>query len=178
MKNIQKTELTKIIEENDEFRVDAPRLHSDCAFNDLEASFVDSLEKDEHGEATFEFDLFSWLIMSSLNWPTEKRYFVWQFNFQHYLFPAHTDGCGFLKPKLNGGEGFGHKFAVEQLKGTGDTWVFVVAEVPGTNRSIGIKFCVRTGDVWCMEDDGRYKFMHAVAAPYPSGVHKVNCLDC
>ena len=68
VKNIQETELTKVIEKNDEFRVDSQRLHSelDFAFNDLEASFVDSLEKDELGEASFEFDLFSWVIMSSL----------------------------------------------------------------------------------------------------------------
>ena len=40
MKNIQKTELSKAVKENDEFRVDAQRLQSelDCAFNDLEAS--------------------------------------------------------------------------------------------------------------------------------------------
>ena len=39
------------------------------------------------------------VILISLNWP--KREFVWIFNFQHYLFPAHTDDCGFLKPKLS-----------------------------------------------------------------------------
>ena len=74
--------------------------------------------------------LASWVIMSSQNWPAGNNYFIWQFNFPYYLFPAHTDGCGFLKPKLTGGEGFGHNIAVVQLKGTGNTWVFVMAEVP------------------------------------------------
>ena len=54
----------------------------------------------------------------------------------------------------------------------------MVAKIPGTERCLGIKFIVRTGDVWSMEDDGRYEFMHAVAAPYPSGVHKTHCMDC
>ena len=64
----------------------------------------------------------------------------------------HTDGCGFLQPKLNGGEGFGEQIAVVQLRGTGETWVYIVAPVPGTSQFIGIKFLVRTGDVWSMED--------------------------
>ena len=61
--------------------------------------------------------------------------------------------------------------------GTGATWVLVVGEVPNTNDCIGIKFRINTGDVWSMEGDARYKYMHAVAAPFPAGVHKPECLD-
>ena len=114
----------------------------------------------------------------ALNWKLDTNFLCMQFNFQHYLFPAHTDGCGFLQPKLNGGEGFGNQNAVAQLRETGETWVYIVAPVPGTEECIGIKFLVRTGDVWLMESDARYKYMHAVSAPFPPGIHKSTCLDC
>ena len=56
--------------------------------------------------------------------------------------------------------------------------MYIVAPVPGTEECIGIKFLVRTGDVWSMESDARYKYMHAVSAPFHPGVHKSTCLDC
>ena len=84
-----------------------------------------------------------------------------------YFFPAHTDGCGFLQPNLNGGKGFGEQVAVVQLRGTGETWVYIVALVPGTSQFIGIKFLVRTGDVWYIEDCARYQCMHEVSARFP-----------
>ena len=148
----------------------------DVGFCDLAQSFVDWSEKTDRGEDKFEFGMFAHFVSMALGWKVQKLA-CWQFNFQHYLFPAHTDGCGFLKPKLSGGEGFGDQIAVAQLWGTGATWVLVVGEVPNTNDCIGIKFRSNTGDVWSMEGDARYKYMHAVAAPFPAGVHKPECLD-
>ena len=83
-----------------------------------------------------------------------------------------------MKPKLNGGEGFGDHIAVVQLRGTGVTWVFVVVEILETHKAFDIKFRVHTGVVLTMEGDARYKHMHVVAAPFPAGVHWPDCLGC
>ena len=52
-----------------------------------------------------------------------------------------------------------------------------MADIPG-GGSYGIKFRVHIGDVWSMEGVVRHKYMHAVAAPYPAGVHHSICLEC
>ena len=100
----------------------------ETAYEDLQASFViwDALEHANNtGEKKWDFSLFAFFIAMALNWKLDTNFLCMQFNFQHYLFPAHTDGCGFLQPKLNGGEGFGNQIAVAQLRGTGETWVYI-----------------------------------------------------
>ena len=78
-------------------------------------------------------------MAGSLCWKLDSRYVCFQFNFQHFFFPAHTDGCGFPQRKLLGGDGFGNQIAVLQLKG-GDTWVNIVGEVPHTESWLELSF--------------------------------------
>ena len=158
-------------------------LCSNTALKHLGEIFVNwNAAKDEYmpgSDLKWDFKMFASFVAMALNWRLDNSFGCWQFNFQHYFFPAHTDGCGFLQPKLNGGEGFGEQIAVVQLRGTGETWVYIVAPIPTcTSQFIGIKFLVRTGDVWSMEDCARYQYMHALSAPFPVGVHKPTCLDC
>ena len=84
-----------------------------------------------------------------------------QFNFQHYFYPPHTDGCGFLQPKLIGRDGFGNEIAILQPKGF-DTRVYFVGQVPHSDKYVGLNFKVKTGDVWSMTGIARYQHLHAV----------------
>ena len=114
------------------------------AYDDLALSFLPWDTADENGKLKWEFSKFGWVIATSLNWKLEEHACL-QFNFQHNNFPAHTDGCGLLQPRLLGGDGFGEQIAVLTLKGANE--LFLANEVPNTNppRYVGIRICIGKG---------------------------------
>ena len=112
----------------------------DIAFNDFSESFLDWGVFDSGNKQKFEFDKLAGWICKGLGWTMHDRFICMQFNFQHYYYPCHTDGCGFLKPKLMGGDGFGDQIAVLQLRG-GETSVFIAGEAPN-GKWLAVQFTV------------------------------------
>ena len=118
-------------------------------------------------------------LANALGWTLDSKGFCLQANYQHHVFPPHTDKRSRLLPGLKGGDGFGQQIGILQLRGEGST-VYIGFQDPVTYETSGVKFTMHGGDACSLEGNVRNNCLRAIvtAVPQPLSEHSLSCSAC
>lgn len=118
-------------------------------------------------------------LANALGWTLDSKGYCLQANYQHHVFPPHTDERTVLMPSLKGGDGFGQQIGILQLRGEGST-MYVGFQDPVTLKASGVKFVMQSGDACSFEGNVRNNCVRAVvtAVPQPISEHTTSCTAC